>query len=75
MTDNLFGEPLVIPLEAQIECVTREIAMRERVYPRWIGQGKMTPVKADREIQGMKAVLDTLIRLRDRRIPIVGEAT
>jgi hypothetical protein len=49
----------------QIACVKREIAMRERVYPRWVAAGKMTKAKADHELAAMRAVLDTLIQVPD----------
>ena len=44
----------------QIKCVEREIRMRERVYARWVGAGKMSAGKADYELRCMKAVLETL---------------
>ena len=47
-------------LAEQIACIEREIAMRVRVYPRQISAGRMTQVKADREIALMRAVLTTL---------------
>lgn len=47
-------------LNVQIICVQREIAMRERVYPRWVEAGKMTQKKADAELETMRAVKDTL---------------
>ena len=47
----------------QIECVEREIAMRERVYPNWVAAKKMSPVKADYEIACLKEVLGTLVNL------------
>lgn len=50
----------VVQLAEQIEAVEREIAMRRRVYPRWIESGKMTPQKGAREIAAMVAVLATL---------------
>lgn len=49
-----------IPLAEQIKCVKREIAMRERVYPRWVNAGRLVQSKADTEIAVMKAVLKTL---------------
>lgn len=49
-----------VPIQAQIECVEREIKMRERVYPGWVAKGNMTPVKAKKEIEAMQAVLETL---------------
>lgn len=48
-------------LEEQIACVEREIALRERLYPRWVVDGKMSQASADREIALMKAVRGTLV--------------
>ena len=53
-----------IGVEDQIICVRREIGMRERVYPRWVAAGKMKPHMAEREIAVMKAVLESLLRLK-----------
>lgn len=47
-------------IDEQIACVEREIKMREHVYPRFVGQGKMAQEKADREIATMRAVLESL---------------
>ena len=47
-------------LAQQIACVKREIAMRERVYPRRVADGKMKQQDADREIEAMRAVLETV---------------
>lgn len=52
-----------IPMSAQVECVRREIAMRERVYPKWVAAGRMTQKKADDELAAMAAVLGTLAGL------------
>jgi hypothetical protein len=52
-----------VPIEAQIVAVQREIAMRKRVYPRWILNEKMTEQKAAHEIACMEAVLETLQRV------------
>lgn len=52
-------------LQEQIDCVRREIGMRERVYPRWVASGKMTQTKADHEIATMREVLETLGRWRE----------
>ena len=49
-----------INLQDQIQCVKREIGMRESVYPRWVQNGKMKQFKADEEIATMKEVLKTL---------------
>ncbi len=47
-------------IQQQIDCVKREIAMREEAYSRWVFSGKMKAAKADHEIAAMKAVLATL---------------
>ena len=47
-------------IEQQIACVEREIRMRERVYPRWVQNGKMSHDFARHELETMQAVLETL---------------
>jgi len=51
-------------LVAQIACVKREIAMCERVYPKWVQSGRMKAETADHEINCMTAVLGTLIGMQ-----------
>ena len=41
-------------------CVTREIAYSQRVYRRLVGDGRMKPEEAEREIAMMEAVRDNL---------------
>jgi hypothetical protein len=53
-----------IPLADQIGCVRREIAMRERVYSKWVNAGRMKAEAAEREIAAMRAVLKTLLSLQ-----------
>ena len=48
-------------LEDQISCVRRELGFRERLYPRWVADGRMTQKQADDEITTMRAVLRTLL--------------
>ena len=50
-------------LQEQISCVRRELALRKRVYPRWIESGRMKPETADHEINCMQAVHETLSSL------------
>ena len=50
-------------IEEQIACVKREVALRERLYPRWVAMQKMTQAKADTELAAMKAALATLERV------------
>lgn len=66
------GDPdrsAVVSLTAQIACIKREIAMRERVYPRWVHAKRMTEAAAVREQQAMQAVLETLERLQHGQDP------
>ena len=58
-----------ISIEDQIACVRRELRMRSSVYPRWIGNGKMTEAQASREINAMGAVLATLERVASEQRP------
>ncbi len=43
--------------EEKIAALAREIELRERVYPRYVSERKMTKAKAEREIEIMKAIL------------------
>jgi hypothetical protein len=51
-----------VTIAEQVACVVRELAMRNRVYKRWVIQGKLTQSAADLEIIRMDAVLATLKR-------------
>lgn len=59
-------------LADQIACVRREIAMRARVYPRRIADGRMTAEAAAREQAAMTAVLQTLVEVDRERNPQKG---
>lgn len=50
-----------VTLAEEIADVKRELAMRERVYPRWISAGKLNQAKADRQLRVMRAVLKRLL--------------
>jgi len=41
-------------------CIAREIRMREKSYPRWVAQGKLTKATADHELSCMYSVLEHL---------------
>lgn len=63
---NLFGDETMPDLtgrwtlQEQIRCVERELALRKRVYPRFVLTGKMSAPKADQELACMEAVLRTM---------------
>lgn len=54
-------------LDEQISEVKREISLREALYPRWVNSGKLTQIKADRQIALMQAVLATLLEVQQSR--------
>ena len=60
MNDLLADALPPVSLKDQISCVGREIAMRKRVYPHWIRNGRMKEGAAREEIRRMEAVLATL---------------
>lgn len=45
----------------QIACVEREIAMRKRIYPRWVMEKKISAKDANYEIRCMECVKDSLL--------------
>ena len=55
---------LDIHLCDQIAEVRRELGMRQRVYERWVNEGRMDGATADLRVQRMKAVLVTLLDLQ-----------
>lgn len=53
-------EPPKFELIDLIQAARREVALRRRVYPRWITEGKISSENAEREIGLMSAILDNL---------------
>ncbi|MCI4661039.1 MAG: hypothetical protein MRY63_04345 [Neomegalonema sp.] len=43
-------------IEEMRACAWRELEMRRKFYPKWIGMGKITQAKADQEIHLMQAI-------------------
>ena len=60
--------PLAITIDAMAAEVRRELGFRERVYPRWVSQGKIQPGKAAEQTERMEAMLEALEELRLLRI-------
>lgn len=50
---TLFDE---ITAQDKWACANREVAMRRKVYPRWVADGRMKQEQADREIAVMEAI-------------------
>lgn len=41
----------------KLACAKRELAMRERVYPRWVKDQRMTQANSEKEIAIMRAIV------------------
>ena len=54
-------------LAEQIACIDREVRMREMVYPKLIGKGRMSEQAAAHELACMRQVARTLRALVDDR--------
>lgn len=55
----------------KLACVQRELALRKRVYPRWVLAGKMTQEKADRETALMEEIVEDYRRIcRKSELPL-----
>jgi len=40
----------------KLRCAERELRMRNKVYPRWVADGRMTDLQAKREIELMEDI-------------------
>jgi hypothetical protein len=60
---DLFAE---VSLIQQIASVERELHIRNRVYPRWVAEGRMKEDTCRHELAAMAAVLETLRTLERR---------
>lgn len=50
----------VVPLTDQIKCAKRELALRERAYPKWVQGGRMKRETAAHEMEAMRAIVASL---------------
>jgi hypothetical protein len=69
---ELVGGAGVPPFADLIRCVERELGMREKVYPRWVAQGKLTEALAARELAMMGAVRARLVRAEAEHTVLSG---
>lgn len=53
-------------IDEQIKCVSRELNMRRKCYPKWVEAGQMQQSAADWELVAMAEVLKTLRKLADK---------
>jgi hypothetical protein len=56
-----------VSFDDMIACVRRELALRKRVYPKWVAQERMSQAKALKEIACMQAIHDHLMRAAGRQ--------
>lgn len=56
-------------LKEMIDCVAREVSFRFAVYPKRIQAGKMTKEQADREIQLMQLIKNSLKKIYEGKAP------
>ena len=61
-----------ITIDEQIAEVKREIAMRQKVYPKWVESGSLQKPKADFQILVMEAVLIPLQAVAREKAPQAG---
>lgn len=52
-------------LDEQMAELKREIVLRERLYPRWVHDRKLSQATADRQLEAMRSALATLERSRE----------
>jgi len=50
-----------IDLREVLACLRRELALRQRVYPKWVARGAMAQAKADKELELMRQAVDFLV--------------
>jgi hypothetical protein len=52
------GDWYEVDLNHLLACCRRELAFRQRVYPKWVTKGTLTDEKAAKEIEGMRQVVE-----------------
>lgn len=55
---------MTVPLADQIAEIRRELALRQKVYARWLDSGRMQQWQADKFTGAMQGVLATLLWLQ-----------
>ena len=54
-------------LDEQIAEIERELKLRGHTYPRWISQGKLSPINAQQQIGRLRAARVSLLELKGLR--------
>ena len=50
-----------VDLNALLGCARRELASRQRCYPKWVDKGTMTEKKAEKELELMRSLVEFLV--------------
>jgi hypothetical protein len=50
-----------VDLNDLLDCCRRELAFRQRVYPKWVEKGTLTAKKAEAELDLMRSVVEFLV--------------
>jgi hypothetical protein len=48
----------IITTKDKLKCAERELALRQRVYPKFVEQGKMSEGQKEHELAAMQAIVD-----------------
>jgi hypothetical protein len=56
----------IITASDKLKCAERELAMRKRVYARWVELAKMSAGKAAHEIACMEAIIEDYRKLVEK---------
>ena len=56
---DLFGAP-VVRIDEVLHELLRELAMRERMYPRWVAQKSLSPKAADRQLGRLRRAIELI---------------
>ena len=62
----------MITLEDQVKEAQRELALRKKLYPKWVRRGDLTEGEAIYSLTAMAAIVETLSRLdlEQRQLPL-----
>ena len=61
---------MTVSIQDQLKEAKREVALRRKVYPRWIYEGRLTEEESCRHIAAMDAIVETLASLIDKQVSL-----
>lgn len=51
----------LVDLDELLACCRRELAFRQRCYPKWVARGTLTQAKADKELELMRLCVEYFV--------------